>query len=222
MARRRPYVGKMDQKLADLDKPAVFNAYRRMAPIYDITFGKITEASHRQTIARANQFKGRLLEIGVGTGLSLPHYGKDLNVTGVDLSPHMLERARERVSKKDLRNVDALLEMDASELEFPDASFDVVIGLYVMTVVPDPAMVVREMARVTRPGGRVLICNHFSIGKGVRAAVEKRLAGFADVLGFRPDFPLETLLVSDRLKLLSKTPASSFGFFTLLEFIRLG
>jgi phosphatidylethanolamine/phosphatidyl-N-methylethanolamine N-methyltransferase len=211
----------MDHKLAELDKPAVFNAYRRMAPIYDITFGKITEAAHRQTIKRANHFTGRLLEIGVGTGLALPLYNDGLTITGVDLSPHMLERARERVGKNGLRNVEALLEMDASHLAFADASFDVVIGLYVMTVVPDPAKVVHEMARVTRPGGSILICNHFSVEKGVRAAVEKRLAGFADVLGFRTDFPLETLMVSNKLKLVRKTPIKPFGFFTLLEFTRL-
>lgn len=211
----------MDHKLADLDKPAVFNAYRRMAPIYDLTFGKITEAAHRQTIKRANHFKGRLLEIGVGTGLALPLYNDGLRITGVDLSPHMLERARERVGKNGLRNVEALLEMDASHLAFADASFDLVIGLYVMTVVPDPAEVVHEIARVTKPGGSILICNHFSVERGVRAAVEKRLAGFADVLGFRTDFPLETLMVSNKLKLVRKTPITPFGFFTLLEFTRL-
>ena len=133
----------------------------------------------------------------------------------------MLERARERVGKNGLRNVEALLEMDASHLAFADASFDLVIGLYVMTVVPDPAKVVHEIARVTKPGGSILICNHFSVEKGVRAAVEKRLAGFADVLGFRTDFPLETLMVSNKLKLVRKTPITPFGFFTLLEFTRL-
>lgn len=207
-------------QLAALNKSDVTSAYRRMAPVYDLTFGKITEAAQRQTIRRANQFSGKLLEIGVGTGLSLPHYHAGLTVSGIDLSPHMLKRARERVDRDGLANVDALLEMDASELEFADASFDVVVGLYVMTVVPDPSQVLREMARVTRPGGAVLICNHFSAGNGVRGAVEKHLAGFADILGFRTEFPLAALPVPDTLRQARKTELNPFGFFTLLEFVR--
>ncbi|MGH6853981.1 MAG: class I SAM-dependent methyltransferase [Aestuariivirga sp.] len=208
------------RKLADLDNPAVAKAYRRLAPIYDKTFGKIAEAALRQTMERANRHSGKLLEVGVGTGLSLPHYKAQLKVTGIDLSPHMLQRARERVAKAACRNVDALLEMDATQLGFADQSFDVVVALYVMTVVPDPVAVMHELARVTKPGGTVLVCNHFSVEKGLRGAVEKRLAKFADVLGFRSEFPLETLMVSGRLQLVAKTPVNPFGFFTLLEFVR--
>lgn len=206
------------RKLAELDNPAVTKSYRRWAPIYDHTFGKIAEAALRQITERANQFEGRLLEIGVGTGLSLPRYKPELAVTGIDLSPDMLKRARERIDKTDCRNVEALLEMDATHLSFPAASFDVVVALYVMTVVPDPIRVMHEMARVTKPGGKVLICNHFSVDKGVRGVVEKKLANFADVLGFRSEFPMDTLLVSDRLKLESMSPVKPFGFFTFLEF----
>lgn len=208
-------------KFADLDNTTVARTYRRLAPIYDKTFGKFADAALRQTIARANSFDGRLLEVGVGTGLALPHYKPGLAVTGIDLSPHMLERARARIAKAGNCNIQALLEMDATKLDFPGGAFDVVVALYVMTVVPDPVKVMHELARVVKPGGHVLICNHFSVERGVRAVVEKRLAGFADVLGFRSDFPLETLMVSDRLKLLSKTPVRPLGFFTLLEFVRL-
>ena len=208
-------------KFADLDNTTVARTYRRLAPIYDKTFGKFADAALRQTIARANSFDGSLLEVGVGTGLALPHYKPGLAVTGIDLSPHMLERARARIAKAGNCNIQALLEMDATKLDFPGGAFDVVVALYVMTVVPDPVKVMHELARVVKPGGHVLICNHFSVERGVRAVVEKRLAGFADVLGFRSDFPLETLMVSDRLKLLSKTPVRPLGFFTLLEFVRL-
>jgi phosphatidylethanolamine/phosphatidyl-N-methylethanolamine N-methyltransferase len=208
------------RKLADLDNPAVTKVYRRLAPIYDNTFGKITVAALKLTTDRANCFSGKLLEIGVGTGLSLPHYKRQLAVTGIDLSPDMLRRARERTGRNISCRVEALLEMDATQLEFADASFDVVVALYVMTVVPDPTKVMHELARVTKPGGVVLICNHFSVEKGIRGIVEKKLAKFADVLGFRSEFPLETLMVSERLKLKSKTPVKPFGFFTLLEFGR--
>lgn len=208
------------RKLAGLDNPAVTKTYRRLAPIYDKTFGKFADAALRQTIERANQLEGNLLEVGVGTGLALPHYKPQLAVTGIDLSPHMLQRARARISKTGCGNIHSLLEMDATKLEFSDASFDVVVALYVMTVAPEPAKVMHELARVTKPGGKILICNHFSVDKGLRGIIEKRLGNYADVLGFRSEFPLATLLVSDELKLTAQTPLKPFGFFTLLEFTR--
>ncbi|MBI2718156.1 MAG: class I SAM-dependent methyltransferase [Rhizobiales bacterium] len=207
-------------RLAELDNPTVSRTYRRLAPIYDQTFGKFADAALRQTVGRANELDGRLLEIGVGTGLALPHYKPSLAVTGIDLSPDMLGRARERARRLACGHVEQLSVMDASRLDFTDASFDVVVALYVMTVVPDPVAVMHEMARVVKPGGRILVCNHFSVDKGLRAAIEKRLASFADVLGFRSEFPLETLLVEERLELVSRTPVKPFGFFTLLEFRR--
>lgn len=206
------------RKLVELDNFAVRRAYKRWAPVYDATFGKFVEAGVRQTTAKANEFSGRLLEVGVGTGLALPHYKPSLRVTGIDLSPDMLERARERAEKAELKNIEALLEMDATALRFPDSSFDAVVAMYVMTVVPEPEKVMRELARVTKPGGTVLITNHFSVEKGLRGAVEKRLAGFADILGWRPEFPVETLLVDDRLQLIDRRPVRPFGFFTQLQF----
>jgi phosphatidylethanolamine/phosphatidyl-N-methylethanolamine N-methyltransferase len=211
---------KTARKLADLDEESLKKAYRRWAPIYDKTFGKIAEAGIKDTAQRANAFQGRLLEVGVGTGLALPLYDPRLSVTGVDLSADMLSKARERVEKSALAHVEALHEMDATALDFEDSGFDLAVCMYVMTVVPDPAQVMRELARVVKPGGTVLVCNHFSVEKGLRAAIEKRLAGFADILGWRPEFPLETLLVSDELELVAKTPVRPFGFFTLLEFRR--
>jgi phosphatidylethanolamine/phosphatidyl-N-methylethanolamine N-methyltransferase len=211
----------MRPKLAELDTDDIQRAYRRWAPVYDATFGKLVEAGVRQTAALANRFNGRLLEIGVGTGLALPHYKKDLRVTGIDLSPDMLARARERVKRLSLRNVEALCEMDAMALEFPDESFDVTVAMYVMTVVPDPAAVMHEIARVTRPGGVAIVVNHFSVEKGLRGAVEKRLAGFADILGWRPEFPREALMVSDKLELVQTKPVRPFGFFTQLLLRRL-
>jgi phosphatidylethanolamine/phosphatidyl-N-methylethanolamine N-methyltransferase len=165
--------------------------------------------------------EGRVLEVGVGTGLALPRYKSHLRVTGVDLSPDMLLRARNRVARHKLSNIEALVEMDATALEFPDASFDISTAMYVMTVVPEPREVMLELARVTKPGGHVVIVNHFSAAKGPRAAIEKRLSNFADVLGWRPEFPVETLFVSDKLQLHSKRELHPFGLFTLLHFRRL-
>lgn len=208
------------RKLVEIDHDDVTLAYRRWAPVYDNTFGKFVEAGVKQATARANAFDGRLLDVGVGTGLALPHYKPSLRVTGIDLSADMLQRARERVRRKRLSNIDALLQMDATKLSFADQSFDIVVAMYVMTVVPDPAAVLNEIARVTRPGGTALIVNHFSVDKGLRGAMERRLAGLADVLGWRPEFPVETVLACDALELVDRRAVKPFGFFTLLEFRR--
>lgn len=207
-------------KLVEIDHEDVTAAYRRWAPVYDSTFGKFVEAGVKQAAARANDCDGRLLDVGVGTGLALPHYKRSLRVTGIDLSADMLQRACERARKKGLTNIEALLQMDATKLSFADHSFDIVVAMYVMTVVPDPAAVMNEIARVTRPGGTALIVNHFSVDKGLRGAMERRLAGLADVLGWRPEFPVETVLACDELELVDRRAVKPFGFFTLLEFRR--
>ncbi len=207
------------QKIEDAD---VHTAYRRWAPVYDATFGRIVEGGVREATTRLNQLGGNLLEVGVGTGLALPHYGPQLRVTGIDLSRDMLARAKLRVRKAGNTNIAALLEMDASALAFPDAHFDLSVAMYVMTVVPDPVRVMHELARVTKPGGRVLIINHFSQASGIRGAVEKLAARHAAKIGWRPEFPVETILVSDELELVDQRPVRPFGLFTLLEFVRRG
>lgn len=208
--------------LAEIGVADVRSAYRRWAPVYDHTFGKFVEAAVGSVTARANAFSGRLLEVGVGTGLALPHYSSRLQVTGIDLSPDMLARARERVDRERRQNIEALLEMDATALDFPDGRFDVAAAMFVMTVVPDPARVMQELARVTKPGGTVLICNHFSVEEGFRGAVERSLAKYAARLGWRPEFPVDTILVCKDLTLLRQTPVRPFGFFTMLEFRKAG
>lgn len=208
-------------QLQKMDENDVRTAYRRWAPVYDATFGKLVTAGMRHATKQANRFSGRLLDVGVGTGLALPHYGPQLSVTGIDLSIEMLERARARIKKSHATNIEALLEMDAGSLRFPAESFDVAIASYVLTVVPDPAKVIHELARVTKPGGTVLIVNHFSVENGLRAAIEKGMAKHATKLGWRPEFPIDTLLVSEKLRLVSIRPVKPMGFFTLLEFKRM-
>ncbi len=208
--------------LQKLETTDVRKAYKRWAPVYDATFGKLVEAGVKQVTARANCFEGRLLEAGVGTGLALLHYDDKLKVTGIDLSSDMLERARARLRKAKRHNVEALLEMDATALQFPDGSFDVAVAMYVLTVAPDPVAVMAELARVTRPGGTVLIVNHFSVENGLRGIIEKRMAKHAAKLGWRPEFPIDTLLVREDLRLVSIRAVKPFGFFTLLEFRKQG
>jgi phosphatidylethanolamine/phosphatidyl-N-methylethanolamine N-methyltransferase len=210
-----------DAKLAEIDNRDVVRAYRRWAPVYDLTFGKLVEVGIKHATACVNRYDGRILEVGVGTGLSLPYYKKNLKVSGIDLSAEMLIRARERVERGRLSNIEQLREMDATRLTFADHSFDVSTAMYVMTVVPDPAAVMHEMARVTKIGGQIVIVNHFSVDRGLRGLIEKNLARFSDVLGWRPEFPIRTLMVSDRLKLEELRPLRPMGLFTLLRFTRL-
>lgn len=206
-------------KIVPLDNSDVRKAYRRWAPFYDQTFGKIVEAGVQQTMSRANQLEGRVLEVGVGTGLALPHYAPHLHVTGIDLSAEMLGKAKARVAAAGATNVEALLEMDATAMEFADASFDVAVAMYVMTVVPDPAAVMHEMARVVKPGGTVLVASHFST-QGLTGAIERGLARQAARIGWRPEFPIDAVLVSEKLRLVSLKAIKPFGFFSLLEFRR--
>ena len=208
-------------QLQKMDENDVRTAYRRWAPVYDATFGKLVTAGMRHATRQANRFSGRLLDVGVGTGLALPHYGPQLSVTGVDLSIEMLERARSRIKKSHATNIEALLEMDAGNLRFPAESFDVAIASYVLTVVPDPAKVIHELARVTKPGGTVIIVNHFSVETGLRGAIEKSMSKHATKLGWRPEFPIDTLLVCDKLRLVSIRAVKPLGFFTMLEFKRM-
>lgn len=201
-----------------LDETTVVNAYRRWAPVYDGTFGRITTEGRRQAVEHINQSSGRVLEIGVGTGLSLGMYDKRLEIVGIDLSPDMLDRARERVAAEGLEHVSGLHEMDAASLDFADATFDTVVAMYVMTVVPDPVAVMREASRVCKPGGEVLLLNHFSQDEGVRGWVERRLAPFAGRLGWNPVFEVDRVMVCNELTEVARTTLKPLGLFTLLRF----
>jgi phosphatidylethanolamine/phosphatidyl-N-methylethanolamine N-methyltransferase len=201
-----------------LDTSAVRRAYRRWAPIYDGTFGFIASAGRRRAVELINQRRGNVLEVGVGTGLSLPNYAPYLKVTGIDLSPEMLDKARERVAKAGMLNVDGLYEMDAAHLDFAENSFTTVVAMYVMTVVPDPEKVMKELERVCAPGGEVMVVNHFSEERGPRAWVERKLEPFADRLGWHPIFPIERITGRPGLALIERKPLPPAGIFTLVRF----
>ncbi len=213
--------GLSEQQLAEMDEGAVRKAYARWAPVYDFTFGYIADAGRRRAVRHINSRRpGRVLEVGVGTGISLPHYRPDHRITAIDLSPEMLERARERVRRQRMENIEGVLEMDAGEMAFRDGEFDIVVAMYVITVVPDPQKVMRELERVCKPGGEVIVVNHFSAEGGLRGVVEKGMARFSEGLGWRPEFPKETVMVCDSLKLIDETPLKPFGLFTMLRFSR--
>ena len=204
-----------------LDDAAVVAAYARWARVYDPVFGAITGSAIRATMREVNKVPaGRVLEVGVGTGLSLPLYRSHHRLVGIDLSPDMLRHAEQRVAARGLRNVEALVEMDAANLAFPDGSFDVAVAMFVMTVVPDAPRVLSETLRVVKPGGRIVIVNHFSAASGPRAVAERWLSRFATSLGWHPEFDKEQLLSRRGMQLQFQRNLGPLGLFTLMVFAR--
>ncbi len=173
----------------------VKTAYRRYARIYDTLFGPVLQPGRKAVIEALELRPGdKVLEVGVGTGLSLPMYPHDVRVTGIDVSRDMLAKARARATAKELENVEALLEMDAEAMAFPDASFDKVVAMYVVSVVEDPARLLEELHRVCKPDGEIFLVNHVRSDNPILGAMEKGLARFSDKLGFHPDFELRHML----------------------------
>ena len=211
----------MAQNQPALDDNAVREAYRLWAPIYDYSFGLVAGPGRRLAVKKLNETEGRVLEIGVGTGLSLPRYKPSLDVTGIDLSPDMLAKAADRIEALKLSRK-TLSVMDAGRLAFADASFDAAAVMYVMTVVPDPAAVMAEMWRVLRPGGTAIVVNHFSRERGLRAAAEQGLARYSRRLGWHPVFPLKPVTGAPGFKLVETVDLPPLGLFTLLRLQKIG
>ncbi len=178
----------------------VARVYENIAWFYDVTFGPTLHPGRVDAIRRMAIRPGdRVLEVGVGTGINAALYPADCTVTGVDLSSSMLERARERVARKGVRNV-RLLQMDAANLKFADDTFDIVYAPYVISVVPDPVAVASEMRRVCRPGGRIVILNHFRSKNRLGAWLERIISPLTVHIGFKSDLDLPAFLAQAGLK----------------------
>jgi phosphatidylethanolamine/phosphatidyl-N-methylethanolamine N-methyltransferase len=178
----------------------VENVYDKMAKVYDITFGPALHPGRLQAIERMDiQPDERVLEVGVGTGINLSLYPKNCSVVGIDFSSPMLEIARERAARKDVRNV-RLLQMDAADLKFADDSFDIVYAPYLISVVPDPVKVAHEMRRVCRPGGRIIVLNHFLSANAVLSRIERLISPFTIHIGFKADLDLPAFLAQSELQ----------------------
>jgi phosphatidylethanolamine/phosphatidyl-N-methylethanolamine N-methyltransferase len=201
-----------------MDLSSVRSAYRRYAGAYDYVFGPVLNPGRVAAIPLVNNRpRQRILEVGVGTGLSLGYYRKDAQIVGIDVSPEMLAKARRRVAEQGITQVESLHEMDAENLQFPDASFDLVIALYVASVVPNPRRLVTEMRRVCRPGGELVLVNHFSGRTVAMRAVERALAPLSHLLGFRTSFPLDAFLRDTAFEPYDVRPTNLLGYWTMLR-----
>ena len=204
-----------------MELEAVRSSYRRWAPVYDGTFGAITGAGRRRAVAHVNSRSGSVLEVGVGTGLALPDYAPHLQVTGIDYSDEMLAKAQAKVAAKGLSHVRELRQMDARTLDFPDAGFDTVVAMYLVSVVPEPERVVAEMARVCKPGGEVVIVGHFARDTGMLSVLERAFAPLANTLGWHSDFEKSRVLGCPALEVAEERVLPPFAMFTFLRMTRL-
>jgi phosphatidylethanolamine/phosphatidyl-N-methylethanolamine N-methyltransferase len=211
----------------DIDQQSVERAYARWAPVYDLVFGAVFERGRQEAIAAAEKFcgpqGGRILEVGVGTGLSLPCYNRINRIVGIDISEPMLRQAHRRVIEQNLSNVETIAVMDATRMALPDNSFDVVVAQYVITAVPNPEATLDEFARVLKPGGEIVLVNHIGAESGPRRLFEQCFAPVARKLGWRPEFPFKRLsdwATRSGVRVLERRPMPPMGHFALIRFAR--
>ena len=199
-----------------MELKAVETSYARWAPVYDRTFGALTDIGRRSAVRFMNQKGGHVLEVGVGTGLALPHYAPHMRVTGIDFSGEMLAKAHSKVTRLGIGDRVELHRMDARELAFEDDSFDTVAAMHVLSVVPEPERVMAEIARVLKPGGTVVITNHFARASGLLGGLSRAAAPLADILGWHSDFQIATVLKEPKLSLRAQQKLPPLGMMTLL------
>ena len=172
----------------------VEKVYQNIAQVYDYTYGPTLHPGRLEAIKKMRIRPGtEILEVGVGTGINLALYPRATKIIGIDLSSKMLDKARKRIEEKGLTHCE-LVEMDATKLSFADNSFDVVYAPYVISVVPDPVAVAREMYRVCRPGGRVVILNHFKSANPIMSKIETAISPMTVHIGFTADLDLPEFL----------------------------
>ena len=206
----------------DIDRAGVAKAYGLWAPIYDMVFGKVFNSGRQATITEADRIGGRVLDVGIGTGLSLIDYSRTTKICGVDISEPMLRKAHQRVRALNLTNVDTLAVMDAKNLAFADDYFDAVVAQYVITAVPDPEATLDDFIRVLKPGGELILVNHIGAESGARKIFELAFAPLARRLGWRPEFPWARLVdwaaAHGGVTLSERRPMAPMGHFSLIRY----
>lgn len=201
---------------------AVAAAYDRWAPVYDLVFGGVFKIGRSEAIIAADRIGGRILEVGVGTGISLPKYRSTSRLTGIDISEKMLRKAADRARRLGLKNIEQIAAGDAENLAFEDGEFDVVVAQYVVSAVPNPERALDEFVRVVRPGGEIIITTREGAGQGLRGSIEKFLMPVTTRLGFRTDFPFDLfenwVAKTPQVRLVQHRPLPPLGHFSLLRY----
>ena len=211
---------------ADLDTQTVTKAYDRWAPVYDLVFGAVFERGREAAIAAAERVGGRILEVGVGTGIALPQYSTNCTLCGVDISEQMLRKAQEKVTEFGLTNVEGLWVMDAEHLDFPDDSFDVIVAQYVVTTAPNPEAVLNEFARVVKPGGEIILVSRVGAEAGLRRTLEHWFQPAVRKLGWRTEFSFDRyakwVARTECVRLIERRAMPPLGHFSLIRFAKVG
>jgi phosphatidylethanolamine/phosphatidyl-N-methylethanolamine N-methyltransferase len=196
-------VGTRALSVISVENHFVARVYEKLANVYDLIFGPTLHPGRLVARDRMGIRPGdHVLEVGVGTGINTSLYPRNCRVTGIDLSSSMLDKARERVAREGLRNV-RLIEMDAASLTFADDTFDIVYAPYLVSVVPDPVQVVREMRRVCKPGGKIIILNHFRSANPILSRAERAISPLTVHIGFKSDLDLPGFLAQAELQPIS-------------------
>jgi phosphatidylethanolamine/phosphatidyl-N-methylethanolamine N-methyltransferase len=204
-----------------VDLVSIRKSYRRYARHYDVLFGRVFARGRRLALDTLSPLSGkRVLEVGVGTGISLPFYAPDSEVVGIDISREMLAVARQRLSDCGCPAVTGLVEMNAEQLGFADDSFDAVVAMYVASVVPNPEQLFAEMWRVCRPGGQILVVNHFASRQWFLRSLERSLRPLSRAVGFRPDMELDDFVAVTGREPVAIEPASLFGYWKQVQFTK--
>jgi phosphatidylethanolamine/phosphatidyl-N-methylethanolamine N-methyltransferase len=215
----------MTGELSNDSVAKTYAQWARFAPIYDLVFGPALSQGRKDSIAAAERVGGRILDVGVGTGIALKDYSGRNRVVGVDYSEPMLRKAQQRVKEHKLKHVEALAVMDGTRLGFPDGAFDAVLAQYVITTVPDPEGTLDEFARVTRPGGEIILVNHLGAERGLRRDLERSFAPVARKLGWQPEFAwarLEQWVARNGgVRVIERRSMPPLGHFSLIRFERL-
>jgi phosphatidylethanolamine/phosphatidyl-N-methylethanolamine N-methyltransferase len=208
----------------ELDSDTIAKAYAGWAPVYDLVFGAVFAAGRKASIAAAERIGGRILDVGVGTGISLVDYSPRNRIVGVDYCEPMLRKAQQRVARHGLSHIDALAVMDAQQLGFPNAAFDVVVAQFVITAVPDPEATLDEFVRVTKPGGEIILVNHLGAEAGLQREFEHWFAPLARRLGWRPEFKWGRLAQwaerNGGVHVIERRSLPPFGLFSVIRFGR--
>lgn len=203
------------------DAAQVVSAYARWAPVYDLAFTAVMKAGRRAAVAAVVEDATAILDVGVGTGLELPMFPPGCRVVGIDLAEAMLRRAGDRVRREALSDVDGLSVMDATRMAFADDAFDAAVVPYVLTVVPDPHAMMDEVLRVVRPGGQIVLVNHFGAETGPLVPIEAWLGRRSASLGWHPQFPFSVLgdWVASRpaVTLTDRRTVPPLGLFTVVR-----